>query len=160
MKRQLLLFTCSFSSICSIAQSIDRSVVASQGNTLGNADISLGFTVGEPLVGLIAGNGAIDQGFWTGYGLLIIPLSLEEDDIEILVYPNPVMEIVTVTSSEYSIDGMELFAINGQKVSSQLFDSGTTENEIDMTTHANGVYVLRLYLEERTEIKEYKLIKK
>lgn len=160
MKRQLLLFTCSFYSICSIAQSIDRSVVASQGNTLGNADISIGFTVGEPLVGLIAGDGAIDQGFWTGYDLLIIPLSLEEDNIEILVYPNPVTESVTVTSPESSIDGMELFAINGQKVSSQFFDTGNTENEIDMTTHANGVYVLRLYVAERTEIKEYKLIKK
>ncbi|KSA14463.1 hypothetical protein I600_1064 [Maribacter dokdonensis DSW-8] len=135
-------------------------MVASQGNTLGNDDISLGFTVGEPLVGLIAGDGAIDQGFWTGYGLLIIPLSLEEDDIEILVYPNPVIESVTVTSPEHSIDGMELFAINGQKVSSQLFDTGTTENEIDMTIHADGVYVLRLYIAERTEIKEYKLIKK
>ncbi|MEP4028876.1 MAG: T9SS type A sorting domain-containing protein [Nonlabens ulvanivorans] len=135
-------------------------MVASQGNTLGNADISVGFTVGEPLVGLIAGDGAVDQGFWTGYGLLIIPLSLEEDDIEILVYPNPVIESVTVTSPEHSIDGMELFAINGQKVSSQLFDTGTTENEIDMFTHANGVYVLRLYIAERTEIKEYKLIKK
>ncbi|WP_430426720.1 T9SS type A sorting domain-containing protein [Maribacter litoralis] len=160
MKRQLLLYTCLFYSICSIAQSIDRSVVASQGNTLGNADISVGFTVGEPLVGLIAGDGAVDQGFWTGYSLLIIPLSLEEDDIEILVYPNPVTESVTVTSPESSIDGMELFAINGQKVSSQFFDTGNTENEIDMTTHANGVYVLRLYVAERTEIKEYKLIKK
>lgn len=160
MKRQLLLYTCLFYSICSIAQSIDRSVVASQGNTLGNADISVGFTVGEPLVGLIAGDGAVDQGFWTGYDLLIIPLSLEEDNIEILVYPNPVTESVTVTSPESSIDGMELFAINGQKVSSQFFDTGNTENEIDMTTHANGVYVLRLYVAERTEIKEYKLIKK
>ncbi|WP_116770886.1 T9SS type A sorting domain-containing protein [Maribacter litoralis] len=160
MKRQLLLYTCLFYSICSIAQSIDRSVVASQGNTLGNADISVGFTVGEPLVGLIAGDDAVDQGFWTGYSLLIIPLSLEEDDIEILVYPNPVIESVTVTSPESSIDGMELFAIHGQKVSSQFFDTGNTENEIDMTTHANGVYVLRLYVAERTEIKEYKLIKK
>lgn len=160
MKRQLLLFTCLFYSICSIAQSLDRSVVASQGNTLSNDDISLGFTVGEPLVGLIAREGAIDQGFWTGYGLLIIPLSLEEDDIEILVYPNPVVESVSVASTEQSIDGMELFAINGQKVSSQLFDTANTEFEIDMTTHANGVYVLRLYLEEGTQIKEYKLIKK
>ncbi|WP_084684643.1 T9SS type A sorting domain-containing protein [Maribacter forsetii] len=160
MKRQLLLFTCLFYSICSIAQSIDRSVVASQGNTLGNADISVGFTIGEPLVGLVAEDGAVDQGFWTGYGLLITPLSLDEDDIEILVYPNPVIESVTVTSPEHNIDGMELFAINGQKVSSQLFDTGTTKNEIDMTTHANGVYILRLYIAERTEIKEYKLIKK
>tara|TARA_R110000765_G_scaffold91645_3_gene173618 strand:+ start:656 stop:1063 length:408 start_codon:yes stop_codon:yes gene_type:complete len=135
-------------------------VVASQGNTLGNADISLGFTVGEPLVGLIAREGAIDQGFWTGYGLLIIPLSLDEDDIEILVYPNPVVESISVASTEQSIDGMELFAINGQKVSSQLFDTANTEFEIDMTTNANGVYVLRLYLEEGTQIKEYKLIKK
>ncbi|WP_405416103.1 T9SS type A sorting domain-containing protein [Maribacter sp. Asnod1-A12] len=160
MKIHLLLFICLFYSICSIAQSIDRNVVASQGNTLGNADISVGFTVGEPLVGLIAGDGAVDQGFWTGYGLLIIPLSLEEDDIEILVYPNPVIESVTVTSPEHSIDGMELFAINGQKVSSQLFNTANNEYEIDMTTHANGVYVLRLYIAERMEIKEYKLIKK
>ena len=55
---------------------------------------------------------------------------------------------------------MELFAINGQKVSSQLFDTANTEFEIDMTTNANGVYVLRLYLEEGTQIKEFKLIKK
>jgi hypothetical protein len=135
-------------------------VVASQGNSLSTNDISLAFTVGEPLVGLVAENGAIDQGFWAGYGLLIIPLNIEDDDIEIVLYPNPVIESVTVASPEHSIDGIELFAINGQKVSSQVFDTDDTDYEIDMAQLSNGIYVLRLYLEERTEIKEYKLIKK
>ncbi|MUH37277.1 T9SS C-terminal target domain-containing protein [Zobellia amurskyensis] len=159
MKRKLLLFFLSVSATFSFAQSIERSVVSNVGGTMTGADISVSFTIGEPIVGLVAENNSVDQGFWAGKGILVIPLSPGEEPSSILVYPNPVIEEVTVFTGQNKVFGIELFAVNGQRILNQKVEASQLEYKIDMAYMAKGVYVLKLYLEGNTESKAYKLIK-
>lgn len=159
MKEKAILVCLLFIATFSFAQSIGRSVISSVGGIMNSSDINVSFTIGEPVVGLVANNNSVDQGFWAGNGILIIPLNIEEED-DIIVYPNPVIEHVVVAAPKSNIYGIELFAVNGQRVSSQIIEAEKTEYEIDMTYFSNGVYVLKLYLEGGLETQEYKLIKK
>ncbi|CAM4129710.1 T9SS type A sorting domain-containing protein [Zobellia nedashkovskayae] len=159
MKEKLLLFFLILNTTFSFAQSIERSVISNVGGVMSNTDISVSFTVGEPVVGLIADANSVDQGFWAGKGILIIPLSPGEEPSDILVYPNPVVEEVTVFTSENKVVGIELFAVNGQRVFSQKIEENKLEYKIDMAYMAKGVYVLKLFLEGNSETNVYKLIK-
>ena len=159
MKEKLLLFFLILNTTFSFAQSIERSVISNVGGVMSNTDISVSFTVGEPVVGLIADANSVDQGFWAGKGILIIPLSPDEEPSDILVYPNPVVEEVTVFTSENKVVGIELFAVNGQRVFSQKIEENKLEYKIDMAYMAKGVYVLKLFLEGNSETNVYKLIK-
>ena len=159
MKEKLLLFFLILNTTFSFAQSIERSVISNVGGVMSNTDISVSFTVGEPVVGLIADANSVDQGFWAGKGILVIPLSPSEEPSDILVYPNPVVEEVTVFTSENKVVGIELFAVNGQRVFSQKIEENKLEYKIDMAYMAKGVYVLKLFLEGNSETNVYKLIK-
>ncbi|CAM4090646.1 T9SS type A sorting domain-containing protein [Zobellia nedashkovskayae] len=159
MKEKLLLFFLILNTTFSFAQSIERSVISNVGGVMSNTDISVSFTVGEPVVGLIADANSVDQGFWAGKGILIIPLSPGEEPSDILVYPNPVVEEVTVFTSENKVVGIELFAVNGQRVFSQKIEENKLEYKIDMAYMAKGVYVLKVFLEGKSETNVYKLIK-
>ncbi|CAM3406498.1 T9SS type A sorting domain-containing protein [Zobellia roscoffensis] len=159
MKIKLLFFFLTVSATFSFAQSIDRSVISNVGGTMASADVSVSFTIGEPIVGLVVNDDSVDQGFWAGRGILVIPLSPGEEPSDILVYPNPVIEEVTVFTSQNKVFGIELFSVNGQRVISQQIENTQLEYKIDMAYMAKGVYVLKLYLENNSETKEYKLIK-
>ncbi|WP_400071497.1 T9SS type A sorting domain-containing protein [Zobellia russellii] len=159
MKAKLLLFFLSVSTTFSFAQSIERSVVSNVGGTMASAEVSVSFTIGEPIVGLVGENNSVDQGFWAGKGILVIPLSPGEDPSNILVYPNPVIEEVTVFTSQNKVYGIELFSVNGQRVLNQKVETSKSEYKIDMAYMAKGVYVLKLYIEGSTDSKAFKLIK-
>ncbi|CAM4165675.1 T9SS type A sorting domain-containing protein [Zobellia roscoffensis] len=159
MKIKLLFFFLTVSATFSFAQSIDRSVISNVGGTMASAEVSVSFTIGEPIVGLVVNDDSVDQGFWAGRGILVIPLSPGEEPSDILVYPNPVIEEVTVFTSQNKVFGIELFSVNGQRVISQQIENTQLEYKIDMAYMAKGVYVLKLYLENNSETKEYKLIK-
>ena len=159
MKEKLLLFFLILNATFSFAQSIERSVISNVGGVMSNTDISVSFTIGESIVGLIVDDNSVDQGFWAGKGILVIPLSPEEEPSNILVYPNPVVEEVTVFVSRNKVVGIELFAVNGQRTHSQKIEENKLEYKIDMAYMAKGVYVLKLFLEGNSETKAYKLIK-
>ncbi|CAZ95961.1 T9SS type A sorting domain-containing protein [Zobellia galactanivorans] len=159
MKKTLLLVLLCLGVGGSFAQSIERSVISNVGGTMATSTMSVSFTIGEPAVGLLMETNSVDQGFWAGKGIWVMPMTPGEEPLDILVYPNPVVEEVTVFTGRNEVYGIELFAVNGQQVFTQKIDELELEYKVDMAYMAKGVYVLKLYLEGRSETKEYKLIK-
>lgn len=141
------------------AQSVDKVVFGSAGRPMESSDISVNFTMGEPIVGLVANNETIDQGFWASSGILVIPLVVSEKPIEIVVYPNPVVEELTIYTGENKVLGIQLFAVNAQRVLVQKVDAPQLEHKIDMSYLTRGVYILQLFLEGNKELQEFKIIK-
>ncbi|WP_209400846.1 T9SS type A sorting domain-containing protein [Pseudozobellia sp. WGM2] len=144
---------------CLFAQSIDKSIISSAGGLLVSADISMGFTIGESAVGYLLNNNSVDQGFWAGKGILVIPLSIEEEHIDIVVYPNPVVEELTVFSGNSEVLAIQLFSVNAQRVFIQTSNASEVEHIIDMSYLTKGVYILQLLIKGKGELKEYKIIK-
>lgn len=73
----------------------------------------------------------------------------------IKLYPNPVVDIVTISSTEM-MTNLEVVNILGQIV----FSKSVNENEttIDMSRYSSGSYIVRVLVEEK--VKTFKVIKK
>ena len=141
------------------AQSISKDIYASAGESLGGTSATINFTVGEPVVGLVSSSESIDQGFWSSSGILVIPLTVNQSPIEIVVYPNPVIEELTISAGHTKVLGIQLFAVNAQRVLVQRVDATQLDHKIDMSYLTRGVYILQLFLEGHDELREYKIIK-
>ncbi len=151
----ILVFTVSFLG----AQSLDKVVLGSAGEPIENTEVKVNFTIGEPIVGLVTNYETIDQGFWASSGILVIPLTVSEQTIDIVVYPNPVVEELTIYAGENKVLGMQLFAVNAKRVLVQKVDAPQLEHKIDMSYLTRGVYILQLFLEGNKELQEFKIIK-
>lgn len=72
----------------------------------------------------------------------------------IQIYPNPVIEILTIRSSEiiYTID---IFSVQGLKMDSYITDDNIVK--VDFSNYTNGVYYVRIYYQD--SVIERKIIK-
>ena len=147
--------------IASQAQSIDKSVIANAGDTNSNTSNSINFTIGETIVGTISNSSSIDQGFWSGIGLSNA-LSTEEiivDNTTLAIYPNPVSTSFTIRIPDIDNYTFSLFNSSGQKVVSQKVTAAPLGNRIDISSLAQGVYMLSLSIPETNKTETFKIIK-
>ncbi|WP_298139185.1 PKD domain-containing protein [Flavobacterium sp.] len=73
----------------------------------------------------------------------------------IKLFPNPVVDFVTITSTDI-MSKIEIINMLGQTVSSQTIKE--VETNIDMTRYSSGSYIIRVFVEDK--IKTFKVIKK
>ena len=140
------------------AQSISRTVVANAGTQLSSENIQLHFTLGEPIIGLINNEtGAVDQGFWSGY-LFMAPVKTDFDDL--VLFPIPVQEILYIIPGNNEVFGFKLFSMTGQQLVSQVFENSSNEIQVDLSTLANAIYIVNVFVEGEDRPRQYKLIKK
>ncbi|PKA98454.1 putative secreted protein (Por secretion system target) [Flavobacteriaceae bacterium MAR_2009_75] len=139
-------------------QTSDRTVIASAGGQLVSKFQNVSFTIGESAVGYVSDVLSIDQGFWASEGILVIPISPEEPELQIRVFPNPVVEELTVTTAGNELLAMHIFSVNSKRVLVQLVQETRLEHKIDVSHITKGVYILQLFIKGKG-LKEYKIIK-
>lgn len=141
------------------AQSVSKQVIASSGNTISNTSNQLTYTLGETAIGLKSTTVSIDQGFLANLeqsGTLSTENSERIKAIQL--YPNPVAEILHINFGKASKHIIHIYDLKGK----QLFTlkSNTTEEKINLSFLANGIYVVRLENTESNTIKSFKILKK
>lgn len=159
MMKKLLLCILFLSVTMLCAQSIDKTVVASAGSEMITSAITINYTIGEPVVGLVSNESSLDQGFWAG-SLKVEAITAEKDLDGIRVYPNPVENELNIFTDNHEIFGITLFGLNGQRVFKQNIENRQLEHTIDLSYLSKGVYVLHLFMKDSTEAKLLKVIKK
>jgi len=157
--KQTLGYLCFVLAFYANAQAIDKMVVSSGGEAMTNTEFHLNSTIGEPLIGAILNDFSIDQGFWAG-SLLVESISPEEDLGGILVFPNPVEEELNIITNNNRIYGLTMFSVDGRMVYRKRVDETLTQHLIDTRMLSKGVYVLKVSVEESSEQKLFKIIKK
>ncbi|QCX01599.1 T9SS type A sorting domain-containing protein [Aggregatimonas sangjinii] len=147
--------------ICAItsAQAISKTVMASGGEALTNGEIHLNSTIGEPLIGMVENDLALDQGFWAG-SLFVEPLTPKENLGGIIIFPNPVEEELNIFTNNTKVYGIALFSMEGRMVLQKKVDEFETEHLIDASILAKGAYVLQIFVVGEAEEKLFKVIKK
>lgn len=68
--------------------------------------------------------------------------------ISVIIYPNPVMDVINITSSEPIQEPIvETFNVNGQKVTPPQSSQGDGSNkmEVDMSNAAPGIYFVKVF---------------
>lgn len=161
MMRLLLLTACLLllTVFDALAQTIDKYVVSNGGERIENINVVVNFTIGEPAIGLIYDTSSVDQGFWSG-SLSVEMISEDKGAEDIMVYPNPVENQLTIVSNEKKIFGIAIFSISGQQVVQKKIDIEKVEHLIDFSHLTRGTYILRLFLEEEDKAKLFKVVKK
>jgi len=158
IKLLLTIILCSSAAFLS-AQSMEKAVTASAGRTMAVSEISIDFTIGEPIVGLISNESSIDQGFWAG-SLQVEHITEQKDLGGIVVYPNPVINELTIFTDQMELFGITLFGLDGRRVLKHPVERNQLEHTLDLSYLSKGVYVLRLYMNDEGEEKLFKIIKK
>lgn len=159
MMKSLLTYFLILTTAALSAQSMNKTVMASAGSTMAVSEVTISYTIGEPIVGFIANENSIDQGFWAG-SLQVENITELKDLDGIVVYPNPVVNEVTIFTDNNEIYGITLFGVDGRRVLKQTVEATQLEHKIDLSYLSKGVYVLRLFMKDDTKGKLFKIIKK
>ena len=157
--KQSLSYICLAMSYYISAQGIDKTVIASGGEALTNGEVHLNATIGEPFIGAVLTDFSIDQGFWAG-SLLVEPMLPEEELGGIFVFPNPVEEQLNIFTNNNRVYGLTMFSLDGRRVYRKKVDASLVEHQIDASFLSEGVYLLQVLVEETSEEKLFKIIKR
>ena len=134
-----------------MAQSLERQVIGTAGDYVENGDISLSYTIGEPIIETaITGTIILTQGFQqpdaqrTSSG---IDQDVAGVEVGYSVFPNPTTDIlhVNLTSNEAVEMIVELYDMGGKQnklQTSKFLVSGTTNQEFDVSHLAAAQYML------------------
>jgi len=159
MMKLLLTHVLLLITACLGAQTMAKNTISNAGIEMSNVEYTVSFTIGEPLVGMIANNESIDQGFWAG-SLFVEPITPEKELVGIMVYPNPMINELNIQTNNHSVLGITIYTVNGKMAFKQKADSNLLEHKIDVSHLARGMYVLSLSIENQKEEKLFKVIKK
>ncbi len=141
------------------AQSIDRQVFTTAGNTVSNANHKITFTIGEPLIGTIQNSTVISQGFLAAVSSSTT-LAIDEQllNTAIKVYPNPVTEKLSIDLNNVSGDAkVMIYSSTGQLLKTEKLN--TQNNSINISHLQNGLYLVNLHFSDYKTIKTFKIIK-
>ncbi|MBM1105392.1 T9SS type A sorting domain-containing protein [Aurantibacter crassamenti] len=159
MMKLLLTFVFLITTNLIIAQTMAKSTASNGGIELSNNNYTISFTIGEPIVGFVSKNESIDQGFWAG-SLFVEPITAVEELAGIVIYPNPMINELNIQTNNNAVYGITMFAVNGKMALKKKVESTQIQHKIDVSHLAQGVYILKLTIENELEEKLFKVIKR
>jgi hypothetical protein len=123
-----------------------QQVVASAGHSGSAAGVVVDWTLGEAVIETFTGSGSIlTQGMhqtklsMTGIGDFTVP------GLDVKVFPNPVTEVLTIEAIQVGnpLFWYELMDMTGRK--SVRTEMRAQTEKLDLTGHAPGIYLLRIF---------------
>lgn len=73
---------------------------------------------------------------------------------ELTIYPNPAKDKFKVQSSEFQVEELEIYDLNGRKLFERQIPTGTENIEVNISHLKNGVYFCRLFSEKYSVTKK------
>jgi hypothetical protein len=150
MRKRILIFSIFLWTTANcFGQSIDRDVVSTSGGYANNSDLSVSWTIGEPVTETFASNNfVLYQGFQQGEYIVEVPESNENgiNDIYIDVYPNPAGDFLVVDfkDPDKSNFTLNLYSLNGKKIFSKKADPFSKNKYINLSEYQSGTYILKV----------------
>jgi hypothetical protein len=156
MKKTILLI-CILGSLSISAQTISKQVIGSAGRTQSNSNVTLSYTLGETVVGLMtAGGNQLGNGYYPALDLQT--LSVEDNilDVQIKVYPNPTTHALYVSHPEVSTFNIQILDLNGKLIYSGIINR---DDPLDVSNFSQGMYLITIDNQDIKKKKSYKIIK-
>ncbi|MGK4566432.1 T9SS type A sorting domain-containing protein [Flavobacterium sp. 3HN19-14] len=141
------------------AQTISKSVINTIGGSYAASDVKLTSNVGEIVVGLSSNENGnqLSSGYVNALDLSV--LSTEDHSIiTTIVYPNPTSDLLFIQNKDGQEMEISLFNETGQQLQSK--KSNSSEDKIDITNLASGIYIVNIRLTATNKTNSYKIIKK
>lgn len=136
-----------------------QEVVGSGGGKIGNGEVKVTVTVGEPTAGEIKnGDQTVDVGFQQVYESEVISIEETVSKLTLNVYPNPTADKVTIHNEKATKLNYTITDVNGKAIKSST--SNETKIEIDLSGKATGTYFITFIDPTNKQQKTFKIIKK
>lgn len=135
-----------------------QEVISSQGDYYSNGVGSLSFTIGEPIGETYSG---ASYDLTQGFQQVALKATLVEEltnDVNIQVYPNPVVNYLTINMGDYQNQAtFTLYDTQGKLLKTEKIKN--TFSTINFSIYAKGVYFLSVLDNQYKKLKTYKIIK-
>ena len=144
-------------SVSSFSQNLSHSVLATDGGFSTHANGSIAWTIGEPISETYKTASNISTTGFHQPELIDLPTLIDKNDLmnEIIVYPNPVFELVKVNVGESVKNDLtvKLIDASGKLVYQTKLNSSSQTNEITINLNecAAGTYFIYFYNTEITK---------
>jgi hypothetical protein len=149
-----------FTTFCGFSQSISKQVIGSSGLTQTTNQSQIAWTLGEPIVGLMTaedGSVQLGNGYFPSLDMETLNTEVQELNLDIKLYPNPVTETLFITHPEYND-----FQVNITSMTGKLIYSGIQQKDqgFNMDSYPRGIYLVTISPENSARSNTYKIIKK
>ena len=154
MKKGILIVSLGWVSLFVNAQTLTPTVLSTAGTSFVNGGNVLDWTLGEPATfTLDNGTNSMTQGFHQN-DLLITEVENLDNSFGVTVFPNPTADLVQIQFEKATDNkGIELFSVEGKLIFEEI-KNGSAVSQINMSTYANGTYLLKV-----NKSKTYRVIK-
>src|SRR5690606_4695125 len=144
--KHILTFIIGFGCLWAQAQTLEKFSIDSGGNMASSSNITILYTIGEVNIQeLNAGNIIISEGFISSDFGETLSIGYEDSiGNQLLLYPNPAKDFVTITNLPHGEIQMIVFDINVKVI--VLIIVNTVTARIDTSNFSNGVYIVCLNL--------------
>lgn len=160
MKHLIVLLFVVFS-LNIFGQQLSPEVIASAGDHFENGDISLSWTLGEPVIATFEGNYILTQGFHQDLYIITAIDEIKLDNVSVDIYPNPTPNFVNIkinTEKQFNDNCLvQLFDANGRLIKEEKTISSNNIIQWNLQSFERSHYLLKIVLGEQT--KTFKIIK-
>lgn len=139
------------------SQTIDRSVVSSNGDHFANGSAQLSITIGEVVTETVSnGTNELTQGFHQT-NIVITNIEDHESNVEMNIFPNPTMESITIKLKELE-NGLTItmHTIEGKVLLNKKVNA--LETKLNLNAFAKGTYFVNV-LKAKKLVKTFKILK-
>ncbi len=134
-----------------------QEIISSSGDFFNNGNISVSWTIGEPVTETIAnGNNIFTQGFQQSC-LNVTNITEVNSDLNIKIFPNPAGDYINLTTDKFYNLNYEIIDINGKTIEKKAILSDNTN--ISFSNCHSSVYFLKIYGNGKQAVKIFKIIK-
>ncbi|MBR2196329.1 MAG: T9SS type A sorting domain-containing protein [Salinivirgaceae bacterium] len=152
MKRKLFVAAILMVSVPALAQVKQSEVVSAAGGYVEKDNVSVSYTIGEPVAGTVVKDGLIVvHGFQQGYVATaeVNPGINQLEAVDVKVYPNPVNTVMYVELSNIEAAGciVKCFDMAGQLIKESEFGDDSRLS-VDMSDLPQGAYFVRVESED------------
>ncbi len=137
-----------------------QKVISANGGTANAAGHTVSWTIGEPVIATISdANNTLTQGFHQTKLTVTAINDIQVSGVEIKVYPNPTSDFVNVHFSKtLENPSYLLFDLSGKLLQQKNIES--TDVKINMTSFAEGSYILKLNHRGSQSLQTFKIVKR
>lgn len=159
MKKLFVLISFVVTCFIVCGQSQTQQVIATSGGNEQNSDISIEWTLGEPVIATLStGTAVLTQGFHQPDLEVTVIKSLDGLPYTVEAYPNPTDELLLIQLKNAEARDFQylLYDMTGKVLEQKKLESDVTA--INMQNHPAGIYVLKI-TQHDLEIKMFEIIK-
>lgn len=150
-----------FMTLYVFSQQVSPEVIASAGDHFENEDISLSWTLGEPVISTLSGEYILTQGFHQDLYIITSIDDVEISEMDIQIFPNPTADYlnIEISNPEFSNDDViiQLLDLKGSLIKEFKKTGVSNSTRLNLQSYERANYFLRIIINDK--IKNYKIVK-